>query len=268
MKTKNKTQKNVYGQVKMRILRGIAVLLSLVLISLTVTARDSKQKFSTNSNCGILTMDMSKMDAIQIESGVNFLEYNAQNFVEAEMEHEFENCLNNNTDTNNAFSEADLSLQVEGYNPNDFVETELEAETENFMNNNSEAIEAKLSFQVESYNAYDFVEAELAAETENFMNSTCDAVETELSLQVEAYNANDFVEAELEVETENYMNSNSQAIESELTLQAEVYNTQNFVDAEMVREIESWMTMQNSPKSTKTLSSVAMENEIEEFAQE
>lgn len=205
MKTKNNIQKTGFGLVKKSVIGGFAILFCSVLINSTVSAGDSKQQSLSNSNCCILTVDMTKMEASQIEDGINFLEYNAQDFADAEMESESETNLDINAETNHALIEAELSVQVEAYLVNDFAEAELTTETENFMNSYSDATEAELTLQVEAYNANDFVEAELAVETENFMTSNSDASETEFSFQVEEYNAQDFADTEMALEIESWM---------------------------------------------------------------
>ena len=205
MKTRNNIQKTGFGKVKKSAIGGFAILFGSVLISLTITAGNLKQQSLSNSNCCILTVYMPKMEASRMETGINSLEYHAQEFVDAEMAYEMENSMNNSAETNHAMIEAELSFQVEAYHASDFVETEMVAETENFVNINSEGAEAEISLQVEAYHAQDFADAELAAETENFMNSNDESIEAELINQVEPYHAEDFADAEMALEIESRM---------------------------------------------------------------
>jgi hypothetical protein len=67
-------------------------------------------------------------------------EYNAKDFVEAEMAIEIERCLNNNSSTNNEVSGPENALQVEAwmnnvkYNADTFVKAEMASEIEARMN--------------------------------------------------------------------------------------------------------------------------------------
>jgi len=210
MKTRHNIQKTVLEQVKKNTLYGIALLFCTTLIFTTVTAGNLTHQNVFNSNKCSFSQNLSGTETNETDAGFEFLEYRAQVFVDAEMEYEFENGLNNYAETNHAFIEAELTLQVESYNSNNFEEAEMTTEIESFLNGNSEVIE------------------------------------TELILQVEAYNAHDFAEAEFAVETEIFINSKSEAIESDLTFQVEAYHAQNFVDTEMAFEIESWMILDNS----------------------
>lgn len=220
MKTRHNIQKTVLEQVKKNTLYGIALLFCTTSIFTTITAGNLTHHNVFNSNKCVLSQNLSGTETNQTDAGFEFLEYRAQVFVDAEMEYELENGLYNNAETNHAFIEAELTLQVEAYNANDFAEAELSTETENFRKINNDAIEAELILQVEAYNAHNFAETELAAETENFMNGNNEPYETELAFQVE------------------------------------IYDAKNFVDAEMANEIESWIRMQHTTKSIESIASI------------
>ena len=108
--------------------------------------------------------------AVEAQSWMNGVEYNAYNFVATEMAIETES-MNSNTETTINTFEAELALQVK-YNAAEYVATELAIETET-MNNNTETIsntfEAGLAPQVK-YNAAEYVSTEIALETESRLN--------------------------------------------------------------------------------------------------
>jgi len=256
MKTRNNIQKTVLGQVKKNTLYGIALLFSATFIFTTITAGNLTHQNAFNSNKCILCQNLSGTETNQTDAGFEFLEYRAQVFVDAEMEYEFENGLNNYAETNLSVIEVELSLHIEGYNSNHLVEAEMVSETEKFMNSYYEAIETELILHAEAYNANDFAEAELSAETENFKNSNNVAFEAELAFQAAGYNAKDFFEAELTAETENFMNGINETSDVELAFQVEIYDAKNFADAEIALEIESWIIMQHTSKSIETIASI------------
>ncbi|MDP3644860.1 MAG: hypothetical protein Q8S54_16965 [Bacteroidota bacterium] len=225
MKTTNNAQKTENGLVKKVILRGSAVIISLVLISWSVGAQNFWDQVLTGYNYG-------KMAMTRIENS-----YQTNGSGENDIQFELETQANNLTETTFEAIEAELELQVEAYNAADFVEAELAAETKNFMKSDSETIEVELTLQVEAYNAADFVEAELAAETESWMNSnvenTFGAIEAELALQVEVYDPAKFVEAEIALEIESWMTK------KEIIKSAEVFTANG-----AVREIEKYAQKQ------------------------
>ncbi len=239
MKTTNNAQKTVNGQIRKMVLRGAAVIVSLVLISWSVGAQSYLEQVLNGYSYG-------KMAMTGIEESQEMLEANATiNAIEAVHVE-----LNNFTAANFEAIEAELELQVEEYHAADFVETELSIETENWMNTtetNFDAIEAELELQVEEYHAADFIETELSSETENWMNTSTEmnfeAIEETLELQVEVYDAARFVEKELSIETENWMNKsaieNMEAIEAGLANQVKGYDAAKYVEAEFTAEAEA-----------------------------
>ena len=200
MKTTNNAQKTVNGQIRTMVLRGAAVIVSLVLISWSVGAQSYLEQVLNGYTYG-------KMALTGIEETQETLEANAT--IQA-IEAEYVEQSNNFAATNFDAIEAVLEFQIEEYNAADFVETELSSETENWMNTtteaNFEAIEAALELQVEVYDAAKFVETELSIEAENWMSSSenaeMDALEAALVNQVEGYNAAKYVAADFTAEGE------------------------------------------------------------------
>ena len=95
--------------------------------------------------------------------------------VEMKSENGFENRKNSNPKTNSTAVEAELELQIE-YNAEEFVEAEMALEIGSWMNSNAEtnneAVEAELALKIK-YNAKEFVEAEMAFEIASRMNKSC-----------------------------------------------------------------------------------------------
>ena len=101
---------------------------------------------------GIANGENSRREAVKIadnelvtslESLVNNNEYNAKDFVEAEMAIEIERCRNNNNSTNNEVSGPENALQVEAwmnnvkYNADTFIKTEMVSEINALMNSDN-----------------------------------------------------------------------------------------------------------------------------------
>ena len=108
---------------------------------------------------------MGNESAVEVQSWMNGVEYNAADFVAAEMAIETESMNENISDT----FEAALAMQVK-YNAADFVVTEIVIETESRMNETiNDTFEAELALQVK-YVANEFVATEMAIETESRLN--------------------------------------------------------------------------------------------------
>jgi hypothetical protein len=230
MKTTNNAQKTGKGLVRKMIERGIAVIISLVLISWSVGAQNFWDQVLTGYESSRLAM--AGIDN-SLVANRNLPNTEVVNFEEAAM-------ANNSGEATFKTIEAELEDQVEEYQSSDYVDAELAAETENWMNNNNETIETELTLPFFEYNPDIFVEEELSNEAEGRSNSedSGEAIEAELELSLK-FNVADFVEADLAVETENWMNGNSENNETELALPVFDYNPDQFVEAEMTVENES-----------------------------
>ena len=289
MKTTNNAQEKVKGQVSKFVLRGGAVIISLVLLSWTVGAQEFWEQVITGYNYGkmaILRVEVpsttpdaiqteqatetdnsleSTFEALEAELSLQVEEYNATEFVEAELATETENWMNNNAEA----IEAELTLQVEEYNATEFAEVELATETENWMNSNAEAMEVKLK-EIMKFNAAEYVEAELAAETENWMNRDTESNNAELTLKIDVYNAAEFAEAELAIEAENWKNNNTEinfeAIETVLSLPVQVYNAREFAEADLAKETEIWLKKNEMSTEDQLFPDQKTETKIERYA--
>ena len=213
MKTTKNVQKTVNGQIRKMVLRGAAVIVSLVLISWSVGAQSYWEQVLKGYNFGKIAMTGIEETQETSEANTTIHAIEAAHVVKS-----------NSAFANFDAIEAELELQVEEYRATDFVATELSSETENWMNTtkiNFEAIEAELELQVEVYDAAKLVESELIIEAENWMNRNTDidldAIEAVLTNQVEKYNADKYVAAEFSAEAETA---------DEADLQVEKYVTQ------------------------------------------
>lgn len=199
MKAQNNTQKTVRNQVSKLVLRGSAVIFSLVLICWAVKAQNLQEQFLPTYSYGKMAMyindqpsESKKADAanytinakvstrkntstsnfvsepeVEAISTLQVEEYDAKKFVDDEMDHEIESWKNSTVETTN---EAESALQVEEYNAKQFVDAEMDKEIENWKINTVENTnEAESTFQVEEYNARKFADAEMALEIENWM---------------------------------------------------------------------------------------------------
>ncbi|HAQ21150.1 MAG TPA: hypothetical protein DCR40_18235 [Prolixibacteraceae bacterium] len=175
MKTTNNAQKTENGLVKKSVLRGSAVIVSLVLISWTVGAQNFWDQVMTGYNYG--KMAMTKVENSNKTNGSD----------ENDIQFELETQANNLIEITFEAIEAELELQVEVYDANEFVEAELTAETENRMNSYEETcdevMDQALKLQVEVYDPAKFVEAEIALEIESWMT------EQEIIKSVEVFTA-------------------------------------------------------------------------------
>ncbi|MBV5315518.1 MAG: hypothetical protein JZU47_19615 [Prolixibacteraceae bacterium] len=147
MKTTNNAQKTVNGQMKMMVLRGAAVIISLVLISWTVSAQDFWKELLTNNTYGKIAMLMIEQDnetksadaaieAIEAELTIR-ANHSTEALVlevEAEKELEIESWMtdesNFSASTNFFAVEAEEALIREDWMTNDVYFTSLTADAE------------------------------------------------------------------------------------------------------------------------------------------
>jgi hypothetical protein len=147
MKTTNNAQKKVNGQMKMMVLRGAAVIISLVLISWTVSAQDFWKELLTNNTYGKIAMLMieqenetksadAAIDAIEAElaSRANHSAETLVMQVETEKELEIESWMTDESNFSARTSlfavEAEEALILEDWMTNDVYFTSLTADAE------------------------------------------------------------------------------------------------------------------------------------------
>lgn len=210
------------------------------------------------------------------------LEYNPQEFVNAEMAEE------SNLTSLPELSNVKIEEALE-YNPQEFVNAEMAEENESLTNDNSEAIgqalEADLALQEEAlsneseYNASKFVEDEMRLENEKWM-STQDFIDA-----AEVYTA-DGSEQEVAKYAQRIINASELKMEAWMTDQtlfetAEVYTANgseqevakyaqkviNGSESEPALELEAWMTNANFFNTAELLTSNEAEQECAKYAQ-
>jgi hypothetical protein len=172
MKTRNNIQKTVLEKVRRNALYGLALFICTTFIHTTITASNLKQQCSLNSNKCQHNQNVSEAGASQANAGFYFIEYHAQDFVEAEMAEETDCFLN--------CEAIDVELfQIEAYDAANFVKAELASETENFVNGNAGTLDTLISFQVQEYRAQDFVDSEMKTEYTSWMSNENSGVSTD-----------------------------------------------------------------------------------------
>ena len=222
MKTKNNIQKTVKSQINMMVLRGSAVVISLILISWSVTAQNFWDQFlnnpaydqttvpqeeqpSENGNMNS-TLEVTKTDVSEKTPSSNL---NSVSELNSEVGFEFEN---------------EVSKSVIEYNANRFVEDEMSNEIENWKSVNEETDIVASENGIE-YKANRFVEDEMSNEIEDWKtgNTVNENLDTENAIK---YNANLFVDDEMSGEIENWKNGN-------------IETNNDAVDAESASSIEA-----------------------------
>ena len=150
MKTTNNAQKTVNGQMKMMVLRGAAVIISLVLISWTVSAQDFWKELLSNNTYGKMAMLMIAQDsetksadaaieAIEAELAIRANHSTEALVLEAEAEKELEieswmtDESNFSARTNFFAVEAEEALILENLMTNDVYFTSLTADAESAL---------------------------------------------------------------------------------------------------------------------------------------
>jgi hypothetical protein len=279
MKTKNNAQETIKGQVKSMILRGIAVIFSLVLISLTVTAQNFWNQFLTTSTSG-------KIAELKIEQPSEFEKANAANdAIDAELAAK----ANNSSETFICEPEIEEEPEVEAWmidnlnfsNLPSILATESESapEIEDWMTDETYFI-AKASLLTEdaeeALNLKDWMFSNVHFNNQN----TLLAVDAEPVPEVEDWMTNeDFfltVEAltaqEAEMEIRKYAEKLILLQEkrtAEQNVETKISNLTSIfaVESEPALEIEFWMTDENFFKSAETLTARSAVQEINKYAQ-
>ena len=184
MKTTNNAQKTENGQVKTMVLRGAAVIISLVLISWTVSAQDFWKELLTNNTYGKMAMLMIDQPNDQAKSDVAiaaiYAELNARN-----------------TPSREAFvleTEADHELAIEAWMTD---ESNFSASTDFFAVDKEEAIAVEdwminnVNFTTQSNSLTADAESALEIESwmlqENYFNSDQALTEKESALEIESW---------------------------------------------------------------------------------
>ncbi|HAH25471.1 MAG TPA: hypothetical protein DCL77_17230 [Prolixibacteraceae bacterium] len=177
------------------------------------------------------------------------LEYNPQEFVNAEMAEEKENLTNENSETNVQAVEADLALQEEAlsneteYNADKFVQDEMRLENEKWMSN-QDFIDA-----AEEYTA-DGSELEVAKYAQRIINAS--EFEKEAQLNDETF-----------IQTAEVYTANG--TEQEVAKYAQ--KVVNGSETEPALELEAWMTNANFFNTAELLTSIEAEQECTKYAQ-
>ena len=276
MKTQNNTQKTDKKQVSKTVLFASAVIFSLVLTILSFKAQDLQEQFLTNSNDGKIAMynneqpsESEKADAanhaINAEVKAPTNSWTSNIVFEPEVEGKFE---------------AESALQFEEYNAKEFVDAEINHETENWINSTietpKEVVEAESALQIEEYNARKFVDAEMEYEIENWMNSTIETlnevVEAESIIQVEKYNAKEYVVAEMALEIGNWLtnewilNEAETLTDNEVDVEIEKYAQKLILLQENNTEAKGKMANEDFFKSAEKETALEAEQHVEKYA--
>lgn len=203
MKTTNNAQKTENTQVRTVVLRGAAVIFSIVLLSWTVTAQDFWKEFLTNNTYGKMALLMVSQPSEASKVDDLF-----------------------------AAVDADLKANVSITAEVTAAETEQSLEIESWMTNENlfapnagfSTAEAEEALAIEDW----------MTESEYFTATTfVSAVDAEPSLEIEGWMLQDenFVPAELAVENEQ-----------ELQIESWMLDAKNFEKSEDSIELEAWMT--------------------------
>ena len=153
-------------QIKSVSSRSVKGIITVTILSATLCAFGAKANNKPAVAINAVKVEMksengveSRMNSIAEINNEAVEQYNAGNFVEAELAFETESWMNSGDETN---------YEAVQYNANEYVEAEMALETESMMNsnvgNNNEAVQ---------YNAEEFAEADLALEIESWMNNNC-----------------------------------------------------------------------------------------------
>ena len=280
MKTTNNAQKTKNGLVKKVIVRGSAVIISLVLISWTVNAQNFWEQVVTDYNYG-------KLALLKIENPSEIK--NEDVSINANGEKQATSTDNSTNATYEAI-EAEISSQFEAltddvaYRAAEYVEAEYAAEAESWVNAGNETNnELELSVQLEAltnncaYNATEFVEAEYAAEAESWINEN--NMDAELSVQIEtltnnsAYNPSEFAEAEYSAEAESWLTGNIE-MNNEVELSAQIetltnnsaYHAKEYVEADMELEITNQKAEDDFIRKAEIITAKEADLEVEKYA--
>lgn len=203
MKTTNNAQKTENTQVRTVVLRGAAVIFSIVLLSWTVTAQDFWKEFLTNNTYGKMALLMVSQPSEASKVDDLF-----------------------------AAVDADLKANVSITSEVTAAETEQSLEIESWITNENlfapkagfSTTEAEEALAIEDW----------MTESEYFTGTTfVAAVDAEPSLEIEGWMLQDenFVPAELAVENEQ-----------ELQIESWMLEAKNFEKSEDSIELEAWMT--------------------------
>jgi hypothetical protein len=206
MKTTNNAQKTENTQVRTVVLRGAAVIFSIVLLSWTVTAQDFWKEFLTNNTYGKMAMLMVSQPSESSKVDDLFVA------VDADLK------ANTNVASEVTAAEAEQSLEIESWMTN-----------ENLFNAKTDFLttEAESELEVEGW----------MTESKYFTSNAFDAnVDAEPALEIEGWMLQDvyFVPTELAIENEQ-----------ELQIESWMLDTQNFEKSEETLELEAWMTDNN-----------------------
>lgn len=206
MKTTNNAQKTENTQVRTVVLRGAAVIFSIVLLSWTVTAQDFWKELLTNNTYGKMAMLMVSQPS---ES--------------SKVDDLFEAV------------DADLKANVSFTAEVTAAETEQSLEIESWMTNEN-LFNAKTDFLTTEAEKELVVEGWMT-ESKYFTSNAFEAnVDAEPALEIEGWMLQDvyFVPTELAIENEQ-----------ELQIESWMLDTQNFEKSEESLELEAWMTDDN-----------------------
>jgi hypothetical protein len=206
MKTTNNAQKTENTQVKTVVLRGAAVIFSIVLLSWTVTAQDFWKEFLTNNTYGKMAMLMVSHPDESAKADALF------DAVEAELK------ANASLSSDMIASETEKALEIESWmtkedlfiSKNDYsaVDAESELNVEDWMMNSSrfgaqlleEAADAEPSLEIENW----------MLQKEYFAPASEDT-EKDSGLQIESWmlDAQNFEKSEESLELEAWMTDNN-----------------------------------------------------------
>jgi hypothetical protein len=293
MKTRNNTQETVKSQVRKMVLRGVAVIFSLVLISLTVKAQDFWDQFLSNSTSGKTAIMRVEQTSDNEKANTTFIANSAELSTQA----------NNSGETFLCETEVEKELEVESWMIDGTYFSEAAAiteETEEALTVEDWII-SNINFNTQVTSIE--VDAEPAIEIEGWMTNedfflsaeTLTAKDAELEIQkyadkqirmqenrsegetsVNNENFNKTAETltaqEAEFEIEKYADKQIRMQEkknAEQNLKTNISNLTSIltVDAEPVLEIEDWMINENFFKSAETLTARGADLEINKYAQ-
>jgi len=210
MKTTNNAQKTENGQVKTMVLRGVAVIFSLVLISWTVSAQDFWKELLTNNTYG-------KMAILMIEQ-TNETK-NADAAIDA-IHAELAIQANHSTEALVLVNETESNLEIEAW---------MTDETYFASRTSANAIEAEDALEIEGWMTNDAY----------FSNSTASSVDTEPALDIENWMVQD-----------TFFNSDKVLADREFEMEIEAWMMndtyfESLKSPEESLELEVWMTDTN-----------------------
>lgn len=138
-------------------IKGIA---SVTILSAMLCTFNANSKPSVGNTGTVKVVSENGVESLMYSNAGTKNEYNAKEFVQADMANEIENWMNSDTESNNPM--------VEEYDAKEFVQVDIADEIESWMNTNSKSNNGS----IEEYNAKKFVQADMANEFESWLRNS------------------------------------------------------------------------------------------------